>query len=204
MKEEVPEIINQEMVTVPIGSVKPHPANPNKGDVGVIRGSINANGFYGGLVVQKSRKRILVGEHRWRAMKAAGAKEIPVIFVEVDDATALDIVVVDNRSAELAERDLLALTKVLEKTLKRRDVDMRATGYTERAATRLVGLVKAYNPNAEAPRSSEEDFWPILHMKMPPALHERVTKWLARMQEEDEPAWRALERIVDRIDRTTE
>ena len=38
---------------LPINSVKPHPANPRKGNVAKIVESIKANGFYGSIVVQK-------------------------------------------------------------------------------------------------------------------------------------------------------
>lgn len=107
--------IKQEYRVVPIDSLEPHPKNPNKGDVGVIEESIEANGFYGAVVVQeiggrRKKLRILVGEHRWRAARRKGATEIPVIVKDVDDATAMRIMLVDNESARQAtyDEDMLA------------------------------------------------------------------------------------------------
>ena len=55
---------------VPLGDLRPHPKNPNQGDVGAIVESIETVGFYGTVTAQKPRNgrkhgRILAGEHRY-------------------------------------------------------------------------------------------------------------------------------------------
>ena len=90
---------------VPVDSIQPHPENPNKGDVAMIQESIQENDFYGACVVQASSGRILAGEHRWRAARAEGLEELPVIFRDCDDHTALRILLVDNESARRGEVD---------------------------------------------------------------------------------------------------
>ncbi|WP_139806694.1 hypothetical protein [Deinococcus hopiensis] len=58
-------ILNGMAVLVPVSDLKPHPRNPNVGNVDVIAESIKVNGFYGALVVQKSTGYILKGNHTW-------------------------------------------------------------------------------------------------------------------------------------------
>lgn len=95
---------------VPVKALRPHPRNPRRGDVEAIRQSIRANQFYGALLVQRSSKRILVGEHRWRAAQLEGLRKIPVFWADLDEEAALRILLADNRDNDLAgyDEDLLA------------------------------------------------------------------------------------------------
>lgn len=99
------KIINQEHKTVPIDTIKPHPQNPREGDIGAIHTSITKNGFYGAIIVQKSTGHVLAGNHRLAAAQQAGATEIPAIIVDVDNETALKILLADNRTNDLASYD---------------------------------------------------------------------------------------------------
>lgn len=140
----------QEYEWVRADSLEPHPENPNKGREPVIEESIVRNGFYGAVIVQRSRRRILAGEHRWRAAQGVwrgvgallaalsgaepAALEIPVIFVDVDDPTAKRILLVDNRSARVGyddEEQLATLLKSLEG-------DYVGTGYEEEDVDALL------------------------------------------------------------------
>jgi DNA modification methylase len=135
------KILNQSTETVSIDSVIEHPRNPNDGDVGEISGSIDENGFWGALICQKSSRHILVGNHRWKAAKAQGAREIPVIWIDVDDARALKILLADNRTARLGHDDdnkLAAILKELQDT-----VGLKGTGYDE---DDLDDLLRELNP----------------------------------------------------------
>jgi hypothetical protein len=105
--------VEQAYETVPIDSVQPHPANPRRGDVDAIADSIAANGFYGALIVQRSSRHILAGNHRWRGAKQLGLSEVPVVLVDVDDERAKRILVVDNRTSDLAGWDEKALMAML-------------------------------------------------------------------------------------------
>jgi len=97
----------------PVDRLVPHPNNPNRGDVALIRESIQANDWYGAVVVQAGTDRILAGEHRWRAAKAEGATSIPVIVRECDDVEALRILLADNETARHAELDPAAVVEVV-------------------------------------------------------------------------------------------
>lgn len=93
--------------------LKEHPQNPKKGDEELIDESIEENGWYGAVVAQKSTGYILAGNHRYRVAKEKGATEIPVIWKDVEDETALKILLVDNRSADAGTYDEAILEELL-------------------------------------------------------------------------------------------
>src|SRR5947208_2224530 len=101
-KEQVAlHFLNQDARIVPIHSIRPHERNINRADLEALRQSIDTNGFYGFIVVQQSTGKILAGNHRYQLAKEKGATEIPVSFVDVDDQTAVRILLADNRIARL-------------------------------------------------------------------------------------------------------
>ena len=122
------KVINEATTIEPIGKVAPHPRNPRQGDVGAIHQSIEANGFYGHVVAQRSTGYILAGNHRWLAARQAGAKRIPVTWVDVDDDHALRILLADNRTNDLASYDDASLAELLV-DIQKATGDLTGTGY---------------------------------------------------------------------------
>lgn len=120
----------------PVGSLVEHPDNPRRGDVPLIVESIKANGFYGTLTVQKSTSYVLTGNHRLRAAIEAGIEAVPILVVDVDDATARRIMLADNRTSDLAYYDDPGLLGVLSSV-----PDLRGTGYDQASIDTLMGLV---------------------------------------------------------------
>ena len=71
---------------VPIDSIKPNEYNPNRQsdhDFELLLRSMREDGFTQPVLCQKETKEIVDGEHRWRAARDLGFKEIPVVFVEM-------------------------------------------------------------------------------------------------------------------------
>lgn len=130
-------IVNQETRLVPIDSVMPHPRNVNEGDVGAIGQSIAVNGFFGSIVVQRSSGQIVAGNHRWLAAQRAGASEIPATFIDVDDDTALRILLADNRLTRLGRDDSQALADLLVE-IQREQGSLDGTGYDAEALDELL------------------------------------------------------------------
>lgn len=122
------DILSSETKTEAIDAVQPHPRNPREGDVGAIHQSIEANGFYGTIVAQKSTGYILAGNHRWQAMAASGAKEIPVTWLDIDDDHATRILLADNRTNDVASYDVEALSNLLQE-LAESTHNLQGTGY---------------------------------------------------------------------------
>jgi ParB-like chromosome segregation protein Spo0J len=126
-------IINSRYEVVALELVQPHPRNPRRGDVRAIADLIDANGFYGAIVVQKSTGYILAGNHRWLAAKDRGHQTIPAIYVDVDDEHALRILTGDNRASDLGRYDDLLLTELLSEL-----PSLGGTGYDQAAVDALL------------------------------------------------------------------
>jgi ParB-like chromosome segregation protein Spo0J len=126
----------------PVGEIRPHPENPNRGDVDAIADSIEGIGFYGVVVVHEATGNILIGSHRWAAAQTTGLAELPSIVVDCDEDTARRIMLGDNEYAKLARWDVEALVALLT-NLRATDAELGATGFTD---DRLAELVAQLNP----------------------------------------------------------
>lgn len=99
---------------VDVDELHTHPENPRKGDTAAIRASMEANGFWGVVVAQSETNTILVGNHRYMVAKELGIKEVPVMYVDVNDTEAKRIMLADNRVGELGDTDKDLLASLLE------------------------------------------------------------------------------------------
>ncbi len=123
-------IANLEAVQVAAVNLKPHPENPRRGNEQAIQRSIQENGWYGSLVVQKSTGYILAGWHRFVAGQSLGMSEFPVVFVDCDASAARRILLSDNRTSDVAgynEPELLALLNQLTESFG--EPELLGTGY---------------------------------------------------------------------------
>lgn len=125
-------IINQETALVAVDAIVEHPQNPNVGDLDLIGESLEENGFYGSLIVQRSTGYVLVGNHRLRAAKRLGLAEVPVTYVDVDDERAAKIMIADNKIAKAGDMDDAILAKLFE------EIDALGTGFTDDEVSRLL------------------------------------------------------------------
>ena len=85
--------------SVPIDSLIPHPRNVRQGDLGSVIESVKANGCYRPLIVQRSTRHILAGNHLWRALKSLGYQQVDAVFIDCDDERALRIMLADDRTS---------------------------------------------------------------------------------------------------------
>jgi len=91
--------------TVQIANLTPYPVNPREGDIGAIIESLSAFGQYRPIVANKRTGHILAGNHTYQAAKQLGWFEIAVTWVDVDEDQELKIVLIDNRTSDLASYD---------------------------------------------------------------------------------------------------
>lgn len=96
-----------------VNDLEPHPRNARQGDIGAISESLRSHGQYRPIVAQRSTRLVLAGNHTLAAAKALGWDEIDVVFVDVDDAEAVRILLTDNRTADLGTYDDHALAELL-------------------------------------------------------------------------------------------
>ena len=131
------DLLTKDVQHISVDKLRCHPANPREGDVGAVWESIEQNGFFGALVVQKSSGHVLAGNHRLLAAREAGMDEVPVIYVDVDDEHAMRILLADNRTSDIATYDGEGLADLLEH-LASTDDGLAGTGYDGDALDELL------------------------------------------------------------------
>ena len=102
--------------TVSVRDVLTHPLNPREGDIGAIIESLTAMGQYRPIVVNKRTKHCLSGNHTLTAAVQLGWEKIAVHWIDVDDIEEIKILIVDNRTSDLATYDSSELNKLLTST----------------------------------------------------------------------------------------
>jgi len=103
-----------EHLAINIDEIHTHPSNVRQGDVGAICESLKAHGQYRPIVFQQSTKRILAGNHTWKAAKALGWQQIAATPIICDDQQALRILLADNKANDLATYDEPELVELLK------------------------------------------------------------------------------------------
>lgn len=153
-------------LTVPVGELQHYRRNPRRGDVDAIADSLQAHGQYRPVVVNRRTNEVLAGNHTLQAARQLGWDEIAATYVDVDDDEAARIVLVDNRSNDIAgydDSELLALLEDLP--------TLDGTGYDEDALADLVAAVAepgdiqgdpdAAPPTPDVAHCAEGDVWQL-------------------------------------------
>src|SRR4051812_40051532 len=88
---------------VPIEFVRANPRNPRKlfsdAELGELADSIRERGIIQPIVVRArgaDSYEIIAGERRWRAAQRAGLHELPIVVLDVTDAEALELAIIEN------------------------------------------------------------------------------------------------------------
>jgi hypothetical protein len=125
-------------LAVPIDDLTGYHRNPRTGDVDAIAESLRVNGQYKAIVVNRGThtgrpNEILAGNHTWAAAKELGWEQIAATWVDVSEEDAARIVVVDNRTSDLAGYDSELLADILEDL-----PNLDGTGYDQTALDKLL------------------------------------------------------------------
>ena len=91
------------VTVLPLQKVEPNPNQPRKyfdeEELQALADSIAAHGLLQPLAVRDMGGgfyQIIAGERRWRAARLAGLSEVPVVVVEADDRTVMELALVEN------------------------------------------------------------------------------------------------------------
>jgi ParB-like chromosome segregation protein Spo0J len=122
----------EDIETVTINEIKVHPLNPREGDIGTIIQSLEVMGQYRPIVVNKRTKHILSGNHTYQGAVQLGWEKIAVHWVDVDDVEEIKILIVDNRTSDLATYDPQELNKLLTST------GLRGTGFSSEEVAEIL------------------------------------------------------------------
>lgn len=124
----------EDVETVGINEIKVHPMNPREGDIGSIIESLNKMGQYRPIVVNRTTRHIVSGNHTYQGAVQLGWEKIAVHWIDVDDIEEIKILIVDNRTSDLATYDPQELNKLLTTT------NLTGTGFSpEEVAEILAG-----------------------------------------------------------------
>ncbi len=129
---------------IPLEKVKPNPGQPrmtfHQDTLNELASSVKEHGVLQPILVRPSGEgyEIIAGERRWRASKLAGKETIPAIVERFDDATALEIALIEN----LQREDLSPLD---ESTIYKKMTD--ELGYSIRQLAGKLGKDRGYVEN---------------------------------------------------------
>ena len=99
---------------LPVESIQPNEYNPNRmseKDFELLLRSMREDGFTQPIIVHRTTRKIVDGEHRWRAAQAIGLKMIPVVRVPMEAAQARIATLRHNRAR--GTEDIELATEVL-------------------------------------------------------------------------------------------
>lgn len=183
---------------VAVDTLLPYPGNPNQGAMKELERAMERLGFYGAIVAQKSTRRILAGNNRWEILLREDPEAVvPVVWLDVDDATAIAVLLGDNRINRLGHdnEDLLA------SALQRLDnpVLWEGAGYDQEAVRSLIDRVAPKRNDFVAPEGDEDE-----SAEQPPPLSPRnpgnpvVSYSIIFDSEDQQQRWYALLRWLKR------
>ena len=91
----------QAVTSLPLQKVEPNPNQPrhrfDEEELQALADSISEHGILQPLAVRKMEGgfyQIIAGERRWRAARLAGLQEVPVVVVEADDKTVMELALI--------------------------------------------------------------------------------------------------------------
>lgn len=171
----------------PIDSIAPAPYNYNNGDVDVIATSIQMNGMYRPIFVQRATGHIIAGNHTWMACKLLNAKAVPVVYLDVDDTVAKRIMIEDNEAARKAMPDRGLLLSLLD------EIHEDTGAYLASINDEDYEVIKALN---EIPMDSA-DFaqWPTFSVQVPPHVL-RAFMHMTREADDDRDRFELILRLA--------
>ena len=129
------------LTTFDCAALQPFHGNPRRGDVDAIARSLEVNGQYRPIVVNIGTKtgrplEVLAGNHTLAGAVRLGWSSIDATTVDVDDDAAARIVLVDNRTNDLATVEDAALAYLLSSL-----PDLDGTGFDQAAFDALLATV---------------------------------------------------------------
>ena len=138
---------------VKVSDLHLHPLNTRQGDVGAIIQSLETHGQYRPVVVQKSSMNVIAGNHTLMAASSLGWATVDATLLDVDDDQALRILLVDNRTNDLATYDSPALIDVLE-ALVRSEYGLSGSGFDGNDLDELIATSE-FEPELEKPAGED-------------------------------------------------
>lgn len=113
----------------PIGDVRPHAQNPRRGDIAIVRTSLQAFGQQKPIITDRDDHDLIVaGNHTYLAARSVGWTHVAVIEMWEGADEGARYLLMDNRTSDSSSYDRQELLALLDAYHSN---DLEATGYTE-------------------------------------------------------------------------
>lgn len=145
---------------VAVKSLRPNPYQPrtvfDPDKLRELVESVKHSGVIQPLIVRKKGRQyeIVAGERRWRAAREAGLSKVPVVIRDYDDATMMEVALVENM--QRSDLDPLEEARGIQKM-------MDALGLTQEETAKKLGKSRVAVTNA------------LRLLKLPPAVQDLVS-----------------------------
>ena len=136
---------------VPIGDLRPDPANPRRIDEAELEAltrSIEQFGFIDPVIARREDQRVIGGHQRLLAARRLGLETVPVIFVDLDDHHAHLLNLALNRISGTWDEQLLA--RLLADLAEVPDLDLSLSGFGDDEVKTLLRTLDAREKRARA------------------------------------------------------
>lgn len=171
---------NEPRTMVAVSDLTPLRVNPRRGNVATLVASLQSHGQYRPLVVNRPTMEVLAGNHTLAAARELGWDEVAVFYVDVDEAEARKIALIDNRASDIATYDDAELAELLSSL-----DDLDGTGF---AAGDLDALLEGLRDTAvgedrpadTSPQLGAVEYRLIVHC----TDEQQQAQWLRTLQEE--------------------
>jgi ParB family chromosome partitioning protein len=143
------EPAGERILQVPLGEIHPNSKQPRAefGEAALLEltASVSRDGILQPIVARRAGAgfEIIAGERRWRAAKAAGLTEVPVILRDADDNRALELALIENIQRE--DLNPIELAKAFERMVQlglRHDEIGEKTGKDRTTVTNALRLLQ--------------------------------------------------------------
>lgn len=180
----------------PIHDLTPYPGNAKLHDLAVIRESLERYGQWRAAVVQEGTGFVVAGNGMLAAALELGWDTLAAVTVTVDDDTARDMLLMDNRSAERGGGyDDDALLELLDAAAAG-GRSLAGTGWDaeehealraalDEAAARAGGGLEEVSFTASVEPPPQDELWPEVTFRVAPASH---NTWCQHVQEWPHPS----------------
>jgi len=195
-----------EVVYIRVDQLVPNPWNPNKMSDEMLRKEIDSIKEFGFVDPIHCRGmgefvQIIDGEHRWKAAKAIGMEEIPVILLEVDDTVAEQLtIVLNDLRGKPDEEKLAALVRDLSTRRSMLDLERVLPYKREKLAEMIAERRADFDWDAlKRPKIEEKpevQQWVERIYRLPLEAAKVIDEALAKVKEDGvNDDWKALELI---------
>jgi len=144
-----PEPAGERILQVPVGNIQPNPNQPrgefDQAALLELTASVTRDGILQPIVARRNGAgyEIIAGERRWRAAKAAGLTQVPVILREADENRALELALIENIQRE--DLNPIELARAFERMVQlglRHDEIGEKTGKDRTTVTNALRLLQ--------------------------------------------------------------